>query len=131
MKNAEIWDQYVRYTRDVTEISRKLGFGAIAVIWVLKHPDGTFPGNLYYSMGLVVGFFATDILQSLTAAVFLRTWIHNEEQKRYSQSGKIEGEYSKPRWLDYPAFGLFLIKVILLLFAFAMIGVELYLRWVA
>lgn len=125
MKNAEVWAQYKDYTRDITEFSRKLGFAGAAICWVLKLPDGSFSECTLYALAFFVLFFVADTLQGLAGALMLRTWIRSEEKKKYSETNTIEGEYDKPPWLDYPAFTLFLLKIVALLIGFAFVGLSI------
>ncbi|MBN1182230.1 MAG: hypothetical protein JXB49_08080 [Bacteroidales bacterium] len=46
MKLSELWDQYQRYTKDVTEYSRKLAFAVAAICWFFKSDSVTFPVNI-------------------------------------------------------------------------------------
>lgn len=122
VNNSEVWGQYKSYTRDITEFSRKLGFAGVATCWVLKSADDSLPGYVLWALGFFVLFFISDILQGLVAALVLRRWIRSEEIELHRMTGKIEGEYNKPQWLDYPAFTLFLLKVSFLLIGFLYIG---------
>ena len=128
MKNSEAWEQYKSYTRDITEVSRKLGFAGAAICWVLKNPEGSFSPCVLWSLAFFVGFFVADVLQSFIGALLLRSWIRREEITRWNEAQSIEGEYLKPGWLDYPSFGLFLAKVVLLLVGFALLAVEILSR---
>ncbi len=128
MKNAEAWKQYKEYTKDITEVSRKLGFAGTAICWVLKTPEETFSTSVLWGLAFFVGFFVADVLQSFVGALLLRFWLRREELKKWHTTETIEGEYLKPGWLDYPSFGLFLIKVFLLLLGFAMLTAEILSR---
>ena len=125
MKNEEVWSQYQDYTRDLTEFSRKLAFGGIAVFWVLKLQNGSFSDVALKALFCIVGFFLFDILQSLTSALLLRNWIRGEEARQWVEIDSINGDYKKPYWIDYPAFTLFLAKILMLLLGFGFLGLEL------
>lgn len=124
MNNQEAWGQYKDYTRDITEFSRKLAFAGAAICWVLKRKDGTFPEHVLTALVFIVGFFIADILQSFIGALLLRRWITKEEIKKWMEFQTIEGEYQKPRWLDYPSYTLFIVKIVLLLIGFIYIGIQ-------
>lgn len=128
MKNAEVWRGYEEYTRDLTTLTRRLGFGATAVCWFFRTPEGGFPKPILASLALVVGFFSLDILQALIAALGLKSWIRGQEQELWDKTGSIEGEYEKPHTLDRWPFVLFIGKIIVLFAAFAALGVELWIR---
>ena len=128
MKNAEAWEQYKAYTRDITEVSRKLGFAGAAICWILKTPQGTFSNSVLWSLIFLVAFFISDVLQSFTGALLLRCWIRTEEIKIWQVKNTLDGEYLKPGWLDYPSFTFFLLKVLFLLVGFIFIAVEILKR---
>ena len=128
MTNAELWSQYQGYTRDATEFGRKIGFAAAAICWFFKDDHAGFPLSILWALLFVVGFFAADLLQSLSAAVVYRKWLHKEESRRLAEKETIEGEYKKPRKLDYPAFTFFWIKMFFLFLAYSSIGCELWTR---
>jgi hypothetical protein len=128
MKNAEPWGDYRDYTSDLTGLTRRLGFGAAAVCWFFKTPDGAFPKPVLVSLALVVLFFSLEILQALIAAVVLKKWIRGREWELWDKTGTIEGEYDKPHALDRWPFILFIGKIFVLFCAFAALGVELWRR---
>jgi hypothetical protein len=125
MTNKEVWSQYKDYTRDLTELARKLAFAAAAICWFFKASDNTFPANIYLALFFVVVFFFSDILQGLSGALLIKWWIRKEEIKKWEETRKIEGDYQKPVWLDYPAFTFFFVKIFFLLASFIFIGKEL------
>lgn len=128
MKNSEAWDQYKSYTKDITEVSRKLGFAGAAICWVLKTPEGAFSLCVLWGLAFFVAFFIADVLQSFVGALLLRHWLRGEELKQWQATNSIEGEYLKPGWLDYPSFAFFLLKVIFLLIGFTFLAVEILSR---
>ena len=128
MKNAEVWDQYKAYTRDITEVSRKLGFAGAAICWILKTPQGAFSNSVLWSLIFLVAFFISDVLQSFTGALLLRYWIRTEEIKNWQSNNTLDGEYLKPVWLDYPSFTFFIMKVLFLLVGFVFLAMEILSR---
>jgi hypothetical protein len=125
MKNEKLWAPYVDYTKALSEIARKLGFGAAAICWFFKSADNTFPSHIKISLVFVVLYFMLDMMQYLIAAVLLRIWIRREEKKKWAEKQTIEGDYEKPAWLDHPGYALWLAKVVLLLLGYAFIGLHL------
>ena len=128
MQNAEVWDQYKAYTRDITEVSRKLGFAGAAICWILKTPQGAFSHSVLWSLIFLVAFFISDVLQSFTGALLLRYWIRTEEIKIWQSNNTLDGEYLKPVWLDYPSFTFFIMKVLFLLLGFVFLAMEILSR---
>ncbi len=129
MKNSEVWEVYKDYTKDITELSRKLAFAGVAIVWVLKPEEGAFGTVCLLSLILIVGYFLADISQYLTAAFRWYRWINKKEEEIYHATGDIEGDYSPSTELDIPVRYLFWIKVVLLLLGFLLIGVEIVSRF--
>jgi hypothetical protein len=75
-----------------------------------------------------VAFFIADILQSLSGALVTRWFTQRKEFELLHKNGTIEGDVDRPRWLDWPAFTLFLIKSAFLVVGFVFIGCELVSR---
>lgn len=128
MKNQEVWSHYKDYTKDITDFSRKLAFGGLAVCWFFKTEDATFPPFIISSLKYFICYFLFDLFQGLSGAILLRLWIHGEEKRLWNQNGSIDGEYLKPAWLDIPSFCFFILKILFLIIAFGLIGGELLTR---
>ncbi|MHC4424465.1 MAG: hypothetical protein ACYSYV_00040 [Planctomycetota bacterium] len=126
MKNQEVWAQYKDYTRDVTDYSRKLAFAGAAICWMLKSSDGSFSKNILVALAFFVGYFISDVFQSLAGALLLRRWIRQEEIKQWRENESIDGDYLKPARLDYPSFAFFLLKVSFLLVGFGFVGSDIF-----
>lgn len=125
MKNSDLWGQYTTYTEEFSKFSRQLGYAAVAICWLFKAADLTFPTPILIALGCVVAFFISDILQFFVSAHLLRWWTRNQECRIYKETGSLEGEeYEKPSWIDAPAFCFFNIKAFLLLATYAFIAVE-------
>ena len=124
MEGPEVWQEYKEYTKDVTVNSRRLAFGAAALCWFFKSlpPAPMFPTLILWALGCVVLFFTLDLLQYGVSAFILRFWMQRQEQKRWDETGTIDGDYPKPRWIDRPAFVMWCVKLVVLLAAFAFIG---------
>ena len=128
MKNADVWENYKEYTRDVTENSRKLAFAGVAICWILRRDDGSFPVLAIGALLFIVAYFILDIVQSMVSAIRLKRWIQQEEKTIWEESNQesIEGEYLLPRDLDRPAQIIFYCKIGALLFGFSFIGISLF-----
>ncbi len=123
MKLSEVWQQYQDYTQDVTGTARKLALVVGGVCWALRDPGAKFPKRLLAALGLVVAFFVLDMLQGIVAAMMLRIWARREEKRLWRSEQRVEGEVDKPVWLDYPAFGLWTLKLA------ALLAAVVYLVW--
>ena len=128
MKNHEVWDSYNFYTSEVTKHARYLGFAGMAICWVFRDADFSFPKSILVALFFIVLFFLADIAQYYISAIRLRSWMHKEESK-YEADGKgLEQEYWPPKSLDMPTYRLFHIKLLLLLIGYSGIGIEIFSR---
>lgn len=126
MTNEELWKSYDKYTNDLSNISRKLAFSAAALSWFFKTTKNNFPAEILIALRLIIIFFIADILQYLLGAVFIRIWTRHYEKKKYKETGSIDGDYSKPSCLDYPAYLMWWIKIIVLLVSYIYIGLYVF-----
>lgn len=122
MKNSELWEQYQKYTLDLTANSRKLAYVAGGLCWFFKDDNNTFPPKILMALFFLVLFFLFDLLHYFITAVIYRRWIRSKEKTMYEKTGTIEGEYDKPVWLDYPAFTCWFIKFFALLAVYSFLG---------
>lgn len=126
MTNQEAWAQYKEYSQTTSEIARKFAFAGVAICWFFKSEENKFPDMVLFALILLVVFFLLDLLQYLVSSFIYKNWIRKEEIKRWEQTGKIEGDYYNPTWIDIPAFIFFIGKVFVLLTAFILIGYWLF-----
>lgn len=128
MNNSEAWTHYSNYTKDLNDFSRKLGFAGVAICWMLKDNNGVFPTYVLFALACFVFFFIADVLQKFIGVLLHRYWIRKREIELWRETGKLEGEYLKPVWLDKPPFSFFVIKIIFLLIAFVFLGISVFLK---
>lgn len=125
MKNSDLWKQHEDYTSATSSNCRQLAFGAAAISWLFKdaaNSNHIFPDLILYAICFLVLFFVADLFQYLTAALLLRFWIGAQEKSKFEEYGTLDVDYDKPLWLDWPAFYLWLIKIVFLCIAYACIG---------
>ena len=122
MKNNDLWAQYDNFTKDLSENSRKLAFAGAAIAWIFKGPENTFPLLIRFSFGCIILFFIFDILQYFLGAILLKIWTEAQEKKKLQETGKIEGDYNKPRKLDKPSFRCLILKIVFLLNGYGFLG---------
>lgn len=127
MKLSELWRNQEKYSRDLTEHSRKLAFAVAAICWFFKSETITFPPAIFWSLIFLVGFFVFDVLHYLWGAVRYRRFIYREEEKLGNQ---LDGDPNVPvtRKLDRPIFAMFWLKSAFLLASFAMLLMEFFYR---
>jgi hypothetical protein len=110
---------FYEFSGKASEISRQLAFAAIAVIWLFKtdmptgHP--TIPHDLIVPGILIIAALAIDLLQYITATVTWRLYYRHLEKKHIARVS----EHSK--WLELPIWGLFGIKIVLVIVAYIFI----------
>ncbi|MDB5992604.1 MAG: hypothetical protein JWQ10_4007 [Herbaspirillum sp.] len=122
MKLKDSRDLYYFYSGKVSDISRQLGFAAIAVVWLFKisvtGTAGKINPSLQWPLVLVIFSLLMDVVQYLYASaawgIFNR---YQEEKKR-----KEEDEFLANEIINWPTIFLFWSKVILMAIAYALIA---------
>jgi hypothetical protein len=125
MTVKELWTQYQFYTGNLTEHTRKLGFAGVAVCWMFKDANYSFPALIYLALFGFVSFFLFDTLQYFVAAAAIRFFTEKQEAILTENKKSLDTPIEKPRWVDRPAFFLWIGKYIVLTAAFILVGVEL------
>ena len=128
MKNSDLWAQYNNFTKDLSDNIRKLAFASAAISWLFKSQSNEFPSDILYALGAIVVFFFFDILQYVLGALFIKFWTEHKEKEFHTNTGTIEGDYQKPKWLDYPPFLCWLLKCIALLVSYGYLGKHIFLK---
>lgn len=128
MKNKDLWESYSNFTKDLSDNIRKLAFAAAAICWMLKRQDNLFPEDVLYALGAVVVFFFFDIFQYLSGALFIKLWTEYKEKEFVTETGTIDGDYQKPKWLDYPPFCCWMLKSVALLVSYLYLGKYIFLK---
>jgi len=125
MKSTELWRQYQEYTEEVSKKLSVLGFGAIAICWVFRSSDFTFPCSIRWALVFAIAYFFFDVIQYFGSAITYRLWIRSQEKKLHAEGKPIIGEMPKPSWLDYVAFSTWALKLCVLLISYAFIGIHI------
>lgn len=120
MKNSDLWDAYKSYTDQASQVARQIGFAAAGLLWAIKGPEG-WTGNVRTGLLFVVSYFVVDLLQYVAASILWRIWVRAKEVGHWEEHGTIDGSYDIPWWLDWPAFIMWCIKLLLLLIAFGVV----------
>ncbi len=128
MQNRAAWADYAHYTAQFSSLARQLAFAGAAICWFFKTPDVTFPHIITVSLIAYVSFFLLDLLQYYVAALILNVWIRAKERQLWARQRTIDGDYSKPAWLDLPAFALFHLKFLALALGYLFLAWELLMR---
>lgn len=126
MKNSDLWAQYNNFTKDLSDNIRKLGFASAAISWLFRGENNVFPEGIKLSLGFVVLFFLFDIAQYFLGALFIKFWTESKEKEFKKKNDTIEGNYVKPKWLDYPSFTCWFFKCLALLISYFYLGSHIF-----
>lgn len=124
MHNAKlgtIIDRSEKATADLSEISRKLCFSAIAVTWILREAGkGVLSERLRLVVVLVTLSLAVDFVQYLYKGV---VWFILSKTK-----GKVDNEsmIHYPEWVEALSYLIWAAKIILCLVGYVYLLRELY-----
>ena len=116
---ADYLKDFYELSGKASDISRQLAFAAIAVIWLFKTdtPTGqmTIPPDLIWPGILIVAALAADLLQYVAGSLIWGSYAHYLERRH------IAGVERHSNWLVLPIWGLFLIKIALVIGAYILI----------
>lgn len=120
MKLSEYKEDYYTFTGKLSDINRQIAFAGIAIIWIFKKTTNIemlIDPQLVLPAVLIVAALAVDMLQyiyqSVTWAIFYTY---------YKRKGKLEDEViNSPESLNYVSWGLFILKVLLVIIAYCII----------
>jgi hypothetical protein len=120
MKTVEGYQKdFYELSGKASDISRQLAFAAIAVIWLFKTdtPTGqiTIPPDLIWPGILIVLALAADLLQYVAGSLIWGLYA------RYLERKHIAGVERHSSWLPVPMWGLFVIKIALVIWAYILI----------
>lgn len=120
MKTVEGYQKdFYELSGKASDISRQLAFAAIAVIWLFKTdtPTGqiTIPPDLIWPGILIVLALAADLLQYVAGSLIWGLYA------RYLERKHIAGVERHSHWLPVPMWGLFVIKIALVIWAYILI----------
>jgi hypothetical protein len=111
MKLADCRAAYQDYSAQASELSRKLGFSGIALIWVFKSStDGvpTLPKPLFVPAFWIVLSLALDLMQYLFGAFSWGSYARVQELRGV----KAETEFNAPRYVNWGALSAFWLKLL-------------------
>jgi hypothetical protein len=120
MKTVEgYWQDFYEFSGKASDITRQLAFAAIAVIWLFKTdaPTGniTIPPDLIWPGILIVAALAADLLQYVAGSLIWGLYA------RYLEREHIAGVERHSKWLVRPIWLFFVIKIVLVIWAYFLI----------
>lgn len=121
MKLADCLRAYEELTAKASEITRKLGFAGIAIIWVFKTEKGSnyvVPTDLLLPGLLIVISLTLDYLQYVLGS-FIWGCFHRYKEK---VGTKDREEFDAPRQINWPANFFFLTKIATMILAYVLLA---------
>lgn len=101
MNPEEAWRPVEEYTRETSVFARKLGFAGIALAWILRSGEFQFSWLVLLGLGLLILYFALDVLHYVIATRKTRAWLYGVEEKGWKETGALPDAYPpRPRDLD-------------------------------
>lgn len=124
MKLSEIRTAYEELSGKLSDINRQLCFAGFAIIWIFNKSIGDFsvPQDLYLPAFLLCSALFTDLLQYVISSA---SWYIYYLRKRNNANGDDNIEVAEPEMLNLIPWGLFFLKVILLVLGYILIGIFL------
>jgi hypothetical protein len=119
---AEARESYYELTGKASDAVRQLAFAGIAVIWVFKTGDGAavkVPDALLLPGLLLVAALFADLLQYVIAALLWGRFARTRERRGVLPGDEVEAD----RAINWPALALYYLKIVLVLSAYAAIGI--------
>lgn len=117
-------DIYVSASLKAGDISRQLGYAGVALIWLFKNQTSpasesfALPQELYLPAALILSSLGMDLLQYVFKSAiwgFLQRRIEN----KYSTDNSKE--YLVAGWVNWPSLGLFWLKLLTMISAYALL----------
>jgi hypothetical protein len=118
---------YYDFSATASELTRKLGFAGIAIIWVFR-TDDPVTGATSLSDGLLRAgvllaiSLGLDLLHYFVAGSMWGIYSRHKERLLGPRS-RIR--FNSPRWINWPGIVLWVLKVVVLLAAYVLLAVEL------
>lgn len=109
-----------------SEISRNLGLGAIAAIWIFKNPENSatlLPDRLVLALMFAVVSLGTDLLhyvfKSIALYIFFR--VKEKEYKNGTLTAVGVADLEAPGYIEIVTWTLFAIKILAVIIAYCLI----------
>ncbi|HVT57318.1 MAG TPA: hypothetical protein VHR45_02875 [Thermoanaerobaculia bacterium] len=131
MKLSDFKADYQWFSAKASDVARQLALSGFAVIWVFKvdWPGGVarVPAALLGSALFLAVSLGLDLIHYLVATVIWGTFHRYHEQ--LLKADDPDPDLRAPRYLNWPTHGIFVLKQIALIWAWAGILRYLFLLW--
>lgn len=121
MKLSEIRKSYEDLTGKLSDINRQLCFTGFGIIWIFNKTSNelSVPQDLYLpAVWLILALFI-DVLQYVYSSI---AWAIYYTSKRKDDKNDDEVEVNENTIINYPTWGLFILKIIAMCIGFFQIG---------
>lgn len=126
MRLEDVRDAYYTQSGKVSDVARQLALAGIAVVWVFSGGGVStgaavhIPKDLTFAGLVLIAALAADFFQYAWASA---AWgIFNRVKER---EVKETTEFEAPPWLNYPTLVFFWGKLLLVAFAYVLLGIAL------
>lgn len=127
IKLSETRKAYEDASGKLSDINRQLCFAGFAIIWLYNMSDGEIkiPRELYFPGVLLIVSLVIDVLQYVYTTV---SWHLYYERHTSSDKKEEEENISEPKYINTPAWILFWLKIVGMLWGYILIGKFLILK---
>jgi hypothetical protein len=117
-------EDYYYYTGKTSDIVRQLALAGVALIWLFRIDRETgidvVPSQLRVPAILIVACLAADLLQYVWGSA---AWgIYSRIKELQIQRREEDEEFWAPDWINRPTNTLFVVKILLMGWAYVLIG---------
>jgi hypothetical protein len=130
MKLSEWKQDSYFFSGKVSEITRQLALAGIAVIWIFRYTysnNPVVPLQLTIPLGLLAISLTLDLLQYVYATV---AWtIFHRHHEKWSTINESDPDILAPEWINWPAWILFGLKIVVVIIAYSVIIAYLCCQW--
>ena len=126
MKIKEIRDDYVRYSTDVSNLSRNLSFAGIGIIWIFKateHSEAvSIPAALLFPLFLFIIALGLDIFQYILQTAIWYIYYLIKKPRKNSTETEDTKYVHEPEWLNAIPWGIWFAKTVCVVCAYWRLG---------
>ena len=134
MTLKEIREDYVRYSANVSELSRNLSYAGIGVVWIFKQSASgdaikttfmnSIPEELRWPLLLFIAVLILDLLQYvIQTGIWYPYYIKNKEQHKDEKEDDVN--LQEPESYNIIPWGFWIFKLIIVIIAYIFLGLFL------
>jgi hypothetical protein len=132
VKLSEYKQSFYQFSGKASDVTRAAALGGIALVWVFKvegKPIPCLPADLLRPAAFFAGGLGLDVMQYVIGAL---TWgsFHRYHERRLTDPAQ-DPELSHPPWLVWPINGLFVLKIVTVVWGYVLLGQFLSKAWFA